>query len=131
MRSDSFIRISEVLQREVRDARIWQIAALTLLLSWNLTSLSLGASLLPSLVAVVSALITQIIATKLHNLRSADKKPLDLRSPWITGLSLALLIRGDALWVPALAAAIGIGGKFLFRIDGKHLWNPAALGIVV
>jgi len=56
MRSDSFIRISEVLQREVRDARIWQIAALTLLLSWNLTSLSLGASLLPSLVAVASAL---------------------------------------------------------------------------
>jgi Na+-transporting NADH:ubiquinone oxidoreductase subunit NqrB len=125
MRFDASVSITEILYRELQDARLWQIAALTSLLSWNLTMLSLGASLLPSLVALASALATQAAASRLTGQR------LDLRSPWITGLSLALLIRGDSLWVPALAAAIGIGGKFIFRIRGKHLWNPAALGIFV
>jgi Na+-transporting NADH:ubiquinone oxidoreductase subunit NqrB len=124
MRSDTGVTVTEFLSREIQDARLWQIAALTSLLSWNLTMLSLGASPLPSLAALASALATQTVASWL-----TGQRRLDLRSPLITGLSLALLIRGDSLWVPALAAAIGIGGKFVFRIRGKHLWNPAALGI--
>jgi Na+-translocating ferredoxin:NAD+ oxidoreductase RnfD subunit len=114
------------LVRESRDARFWQVAALGLLLGWNIATLSLGASLLPSLVAIAAALAAQLAA------RFAGLTPsFDLRSALITGCSLALLIRGDGLWVPALAAAIGIGGKAVFRVRGKHLWNPAALGISV
>ncbi|HVJ56115.1 MAG TPA: RnfABCDGE type electron transport complex subunit D [Aliidongia sp.] len=124
MRSDATVSISEFLLDEIEDARFWQIAALASLLCWNIAMLSLGASLLPSLVAVSAALATQIAASRIA------RRPVDLRSPLITGLSLALLIRGDALWVPALAAALGIGAKFIFRVQGKHLWNPAALGIV-
>jgi Na+-translocating ferredoxin:NAD+ oxidoreductase RnfD subunit len=121
----SYRRFRCVIRRESRDPRCWQIAVLAGLLAWNIATLSLGASLLPSLAAIVAALATQIAAT-----RAGLAARLDLRSPLITGLSLALLIRGDALWVPALAAFIGIGAKFLIRIRGKHLWNPAALGIV-
>ena len=115
-----------VLVTELRDARTWQIAALGTLLCWNIATIDLGASLVPSLVAIISALLTQAVATAL----GAAKK-LDLRSPLITGCSLALLVRGDALWVPALAAVLGIGAKFVFRIRGKHIWNPAAFGIFV
>ena len=77
-------------ERFCGDARIWQIAALSLLLAWNVTHLTIGASLVPSLVAVVSAIVAQVAAARLATLRS-----LDLRSPLITGLSLALLLRGE------------------------------------
>ena len=34
-------------------------------------------------------------------------------------------------WLPALAGVIAIASKFIFRIDGKHIWNPAGFAIVV
>jgi len=56
---------------------------------------------------------------------------IDLRSPLITGLSLSLLLRADEPWLHAVAGVIAIGSKFVLRIDGKHIWNPAGLAIVV
>ena len=55
----------------------------------------------------------------------------DPRSPLITGLSLSLLLRADEPWLHALAGVIAIGSKFVLRIDGKHIWNPAGFAIVV
>jgi Na+-transporting NADH:ubiquinone oxidoreductase subunit NqrB len=49
----------------------------------------------------------------------------------ITGLSLSLLLRADAAWLPALAAVIAITSKFTLRVDGKHVFNPAGFAIVV
>ena len=155
----SFRIAASAVAAEFRDARFWQIAALGSLLGWNIATLSLGASIVPSLVAILAALCTQAIATAAGQSRPSQvclpimslssigfarfranpivalatqgclAKKLDLRSPLITGFSLALLIRGDALWVPALAAMLAIGSKFIFKIRGKHLWNPAAFGI--
>jgi Na+-transporting NADH:ubiquinone oxidoreductase subunit NqrB len=107
------------------DARHFQIAALGSLLAFNITSLDLGARALPSLLARAGALATQIACSWIWNLR------IDLRSPLITGLSLSLLLRADEPWVYAAAGIIAISSKFLLRIDGKHLWNPAGLAIVV
>src|SRR6202012_4462501 len=45
--------------------------------------------------------------------------------------SLSLLLRADALWLYALAAIIGIGSKFVLRVQGKHIFNPAGFAIVV
>jgi Na+-transporting NADH:ubiquinone oxidoreductase subunit NqrB len=114
------------LLQEFRDARYWQIAALGGLLAWNISALTLGASLLPSLIALISSLATQIIATRLLGLPK-----LDLRSPLITGLSLSLLLRGDALWVYGLAGVLAIGSKFVIRLRGKHVFNPAAFAILL
>jgi Na+-transporting NADH:ubiquinone oxidoreductase subunit NqrB len=107
------------------DARHYQIAALATLLTFNLGWLDFGARPLNSAAAIAASLITQIICSRLTNI------PLDLRSPLITGFSLSLLLRADEAWIHALAGAIGIGSKFLLRIDGKHIWNPAGLAIVV
>jgi enediyne biosynthesis protein E5 len=52
-------------------------------------------------------------------------------SPAITGLGLALLLRSDLVWLPPLAAALGIASKFTLRLRGKHLFNPANLGLVL
>jgi Na+-transporting NADH:ubiquinone oxidoreductase subunit NqrB len=41
------------------------------------------------------------------------------------------LLRADDLWLHVLAGVIAIGSKFVFRIDGKHIWNPAGFAIVV
>lgn len=52
------------------------------------------------------------------------------RSPIITALGLSLLLRVDHLPTMMLAATIAIASKFLFKVDGKHFFNPANLGII-
>jgi Na+-transporting NADH:ubiquinone oxidoreductase subunit NqrB len=107
------------------DARHYQIAALLTLLIFNIGWLDFGARPLNSALAIGAALITQAICSRWFGV------PMDPRSPLITGLSLSLLLRADEAWLHALAGAIGIGSKFFLRIDGKHIWNPAGLAIVI
>jgi enediyne biosynthesis protein E5 len=108
------------------DARHYQIAALSTLLIYNFGWLDFGARPLNSALAIASSLATQVLCSRYYGLPS-----IDLRSPLITGLSLSLLLRADQAWLHALAGAIAIGSKFVLRIDGKHIWNPAGLAIVV
>jgi len=108
------------------DARHYQILALATLVAINLTVIDFGARPLPSALAVGSALLTQVVCSRLFGLPA-----IDLRSPLITGLSLSLLLRADEVWLHALAGVIAISSKFVLRIDGKHIWNPAGLAIVV
>jgi Na+-transporting NADH:ubiquinone oxidoreductase subunit NqrB len=46
-------------------------------------------------------------------------------------LSLSLLLRADEPWLHAVAGAIAISSKFLLRLDGKHVFNPAGFAIVI
>jgi len=107
------------------DARHFQIAALATLLGFNFVFLDFGARPLNSALAILTSLATQALCSRLWGLPA-----IDLRSPLITGLSLSLLLRADEAWVHALAAAIGIASKFVLRLDGKHIWNPAGFAIV-
>ncbi len=119
--------MSRLVRREwLTDARHYQIAALSTLLIFNLGWLDFGARPLNSALAIASALATQAFFTRCYELPSFDP-----RSPLITGLSLSLLLRADDPWLHALAGIIAIGSKFLARIDGKHIWNPAGFAIVV
>ena len=108
------------------DARHYQIAALSTLLVFNFGWLDFGARPLNSALAIASALATQAVCARITGLPT-----IDLRSPLITGLSLSLLLRADEAWLHALAGVIGIASKFVLRVDGKHIWNPAGLAIVV
>src|SRR5262249_54268496 len=108
------------------DARHYQIAALSTLLVFNLGWLDFGARPLNSGLAIGGALATQALCTRLCKLPSFDP-----RSALITGLSLSLLLRADAAWLHLVAAVIAIGAKFVFRLDGKHIFNPAGFAIVV
>src|SRR5690606_39314779 len=78
-----------------------------------------GARPVASLIAVATALLTQAVGCRLSGV------PFDAKSPLITGLSLSLLLRADALWLHAAAALIAIGSQFVLRVDGKHVFNPA------
>jgi len=108
-----------------RDARHYQIVALTTLVIFNFGWIDFGARPLNSALALIGALVTQIVCSR------ATRIPLDLRSPLITGLSLSLLLRADEPWIHLIAGVIAIGSKFVLRLDGKHIWNPAGFAIVV
>jgi enediyne biosynthesis protein E5 len=108
------------------DPRYFQIATLSTLLVYNFAFIDFGAAPLASALAIASALITQIICSWYFGLSHVD-----LRSPAITGLSLSLLLRGNDPWLHAAAGAIAIASKFVLRVDGKHIWNPAGFAIVV
>src|SRR3954471_5981474 len=110
----------------LRDARHYQIAVLFALVVYNLGWVDFGAQPFNSACAIAGALTAQVIGSRLSGLPT-----IDLRSPLITGLSLSLLLRADAAWIHLLAGMIAIGAKFVLRIDGKHIWNPAGFAIVV
>jgi Na+-transporting NADH:ubiquinone oxidoreductase subunit NqrB len=107
------------------DARHLQILALTSLLATNFAVIDFGAGIVTSAIALIACLLAQVVCSRLA------KIPLDVRSPLITGLSLSLLLRAEEPWMHAIAGVIAISSKFLLRINGKHVFNPAGLAIVV
>ena len=108
------------------DARHFQIAALSALLAINFIWIDFGAKPLYSALAISCALLTQIICS-----RFVRSPSLDLRSPLITGLSLSLLLRANDPFLPAIAGILAIASKFVLRVDGRHVFNPAGFAIVV
>lgn len=108
------------------DARHFQIVALSTLLAINFIWIDFGAKPVYSALAISAALATQVACS-----RHCCLPQIDLRSALITGLSLSLLLRADAPWLPAIAGVIAIASKFLLRVDGRHIWNPAGFAIVM
>jgi enediyne biosynthesis protein E5 len=108
------------------DARYFQIVALSSLLAVNFVWIDFGTKPLYSVLAIGSALLTQIICSRISRLPK-----IDLRSALITGLSLSLLLRANEPWLPAIAGFIAIASKFALRIEGRHIFNPAGFAIVV
>ena len=106
------------------DPRLFQIASLGTLLAANIAWFDFGARSGQSVVTLLAALGAQAGFCRAFGVA------FDWRSPLITGLSLSLLLRTNlpVLWVAA--PVLAIGSKFLFRIRGKHLFNPAAFAIV-
>ncbi len=106
------------------DPRLFQIASLGTLLAANVAWFDFGARPGQSAVMLLSALLAQAGFCRLFAV------PFDWRSPLITGLSLSLLLRTNmpTLWVAA--PVLAIGSKFLLRVRGKHVFNPAAFAIV-
>jgi Na+-transporting NADH:ubiquinone oxidoreductase subunit NqrB len=49
----------------------------------------------------------------------------------ISSFGLSLLLKTNLWWVAVLAASVSILSKYILRINGKHIFNPSALGIVV
>ena len=108
-----------------QDPRCYQIAVLSCLVCYGVVVLDFGIHWYNAVAIVLVAQLVQFIGARWSQI---DFDPL---SPLITALSLTLLLRTDALLLAACAAAIAIGSKFLVRINGKHVFNPANFAIVV
>jgi enediyne biosynthesis protein E5 len=107
------------------DARHAQILALSTLLIYNFGWLDFGAKPLNSACAIGGALAMQAACSRWFALPQ-----IDFRSPLITGLSLSLLLRAENPWLFVAAGALAILSKFVLRLDGKHVFNPAGFAIV-
>jgi len=113
------------LKNLLKDPRHYQIAVLAMLLSYGIGVLDFGVQWHHAAFIVATALAVQFIGSRLCGLPG-----FDARSPLITALSLTLLFRTDSLLLAVAAAAIAIGSKFVIRVRGKHVFNPANLAIV-
>ena len=111
--------------RRLRDPRYFQIAVLGTLLCFGIVSLVFGIRWQNAIAIFMTALAIQRLFTwRLHLPR------FDPLSPLITSLSLTLLLRTDTPMLAACAAGIAIGSKFVVRVRGKHVFNPANVAIV-
>jgi len=113
------------IRARLQDPRYYQIAVLASLVTYGIVALDFGIRLENALAIVVTALLVQFAGT-----RAAGLPRFDPLSPLITSLSLTLLFRTDLAAIAALAALVAIASKFLVRVRGKHVFNPANLAIV-
>jgi Na+-transporting NADH:ubiquinone oxidoreductase subunit NqrB len=109
-----------------KDARVFQIVFLGSLLSIGV--LARDFTLRPEQMALtfLSALATQAAFMQALGLRHRG-----VLSAIVTAFGLSILLRADSLWVHPLAAFLAIAAKFVVRVNDKHLYNPANLGIIV
>ncbi|MCI4665382.1 MAG: RnfABCDGE type electron transport complex subunit D [Neomegalonema sp.] len=109
----------------LRDPRYGQIAAQALLISFGVLALGFNLSPLAALAAAAGALVAEYLG------RWAQGRAFDPLSPLITAGSLTLLFRAEPLWLFALAGLLAVGSKFLIRMGGRHIFNPAALSLFI
>ena len=118
---DAFNRIFAT----IRDPRWYQIVVLSSLLVFGVAVLDFGIRWQNAIAIMVTAQLVQLLGTHAAGLPRFD--PL---SALITSLSLTLLLRTDTIALAATAAVIAIGSKFLVRVRGKHVFNPANVALV-
>jgi len=106
------------------DPRYGQMAAQSTLLLVELVWLDFGPSPMQAAVLIAGALLMETARARVSG------TALNWKSALSTGLSLSLLLRthNPLLW--AGASVLAMGSKFVLRINGKHLFNPSAFGIV-
>ncbi len=107
------------------DPRLYQIGALAGLLAYGLCGLDLEVR--PGYAALILAavLAAQHVGTRLAGLPAFDP-----RSALISGLSLCLLLRASSPLIAVAGGLLAVGGKFVLRVRGKHVFNPTNFAIV-
>ena len=116
-------RVTDAWQRQ--DPRLYQITVLAGLFGYGVVWLDFAIPGVQAVAILVAVLLTQAVCSRLWQL------PLyDPRSALISGLSLCLLLRTNALPLAVLTAVITIVSKFVLRWRGKHIFNPTNFGLV-
>ena len=95
------------------------------LLTFGIVALDFGIRWENAFAIIATAQLAQYAGTRLAGLPRFD--PM---SALITSLSLTLLLRTDLVALAVTAAIIAIGSKFLVRVRGKHVFNPANVALV-
>lgn len=108
-----------------RDPRFLQIGTLAALLVYGLVGLDFEVRPENAVTIVATCAVSQWLSD-----RRAGRRH-DPRSSLVTSLSLCLLLRTHNVWIAAGAAAFAIFSKTLVRVRGKHVFNPANVGIAL
>lgn len=107
------------------DPRLFQIIFQAVLLGAGVLIRDFSLAGSQFLAAESAALLTQLFWCRVLGVTGSG-----WLSPAITGFGISLLLRADNAWAHPLAACLAISAKFLLRYQGKHLFNPANLGVV-
>lgn len=115
----------QTIRHELKDPRYFQLLFLGSFLTYGLLYLGWNKGIFNYLATVITAVVTQIVFSLIY------KKPLSgVKSALITSLGLSMLLKASSPVLFALAAFVAIASKFVFRFNGKHLFNPANIGII-
>lgn len=109
----------------LRDPRWYQVFVLSLLLGFGIFVLDFGIHWENAVAIFTTAQLAQFAGARL-----IARIPYDPLSALITSYSLTLLLRTDLVALAMAAAIIAIGSKFLIRVRGKHVFNPANAALV-
>ena len=122
-----------------KDARYFQIVFQTIFLGYGILYLHWNAEWWLYSTYFVTGIACQTICEMVFR-----KRTLNLFSPewWvkiqngipsvlISAFGLSLLLKTNHWYVAAFAAIVSILSKYIIRFNGKHVFNPSALGIVV
>lgn len=109
-----------------RDGRHFQILYLGAFLLYGVFSLGWDVDLAKILLVIGTCIGTQAVLARVHGLGWHT-----LKSAAISSLGLCILLKTNLPVTAFLAAFITITSKFVFRVDGKHIFNPVNIGIAL
>lgn len=112
-------------QSSFKDARYFQILFQFVLLLYGFFYLHWNNDWWLFLTYVSAGITTQLLIEYFTH-----KKYDSWKSALITSFGLCLLLKTNSWEVAVMAAVISIASKYLIRINGKHIFNPSAFGIV-
>src|SRR2546425_4082106 len=107
------------------DPRLYQISVLASLLVYGMAWLDFDITAARACLLLLTVLATQAVCDRLDG-----RRPVNVLSALISGLSLCLLLRTNRTDVAIVAAVLTIAGKFVIRFRGKHIFNPTNGGLV-
>ena len=112
--------------RLFKDARMYQILFLGTLLLTGALLRDFSIRPLQVVLTFLAGLATQALFIRLLKLQNVN-----YLSAVITCLGTSTLLRADNYWVHPLAVSLALSAKFLFRIRGKHVYNPTNLALIL
>lgn len=113
------------------DARYFQMVFQLTFLSYGLLFLHWQAEWLNYVSFIGSGLLFQWVCDSVFAKKTVSpfNKSGTWKSVFISTFSLCLLLKTNDWAVCVFASAITVFGKYIFRFNGKHIFNPSALGI--
>ncbi|MBK6776024.1 MAG: RnfABCDGE type electron transport complex subunit D [Flavobacteriales bacterium] len=107
------------------DGRHFQIVFLSCFLCYGIFQLQWDAEACRYAIIATTCLGTQAVFIFANGLERRT-----LKSAAITTLGLCLLLKSGSTITLVLGAFVAIASKFVLRVQGKHIFNPANIGIV-
>jgi enediyne biosynthesis protein E5 len=121
-----------------KDARYFQIIFQSLFLCYGIFYLHWNAEWWLYATYFGISISTQIVCETVFKRNTAGifspawwtKLKMCIPSALISSFGLSLLLKTNHIEIAALAAFVSIFSKYIIRVNGKHIFNPSALGIV-
>jgi Na+-transporting NADH:ubiquinone oxidoreductase subunit NqrB len=121
-----------------KDARYFQIIFQTIFLGYGIYYLHWNAEWWLYATYFGTSIATQVLCELVFNKEKLKifsslwwmKFRWGIPSALISSFGLSLLLKTNLFYVAVFASFVSILSKYIIRINGKHIFNPSALGIV-